>query len=58
MKKGERFASTRSDWTKLSNITHMYNAVDDKPVDSIVASCRETPMYTDGHGNKVEESDP
>ena len=57
-KKGERFASTRSDWTKLSNILQMYNVVDDELVDACVESWRETPVYTDRHGNKVEESDP
>ena len=36
----------------------MYNVVEDELVDACVASWRETHVYTDRHGNEVEESDP
>ena len=52
-----QFASTWLDWTKLSNIVQMYNIIKDKLVDDRVASWRETPVYTDQHGNEVEESE-
>ena len=35
----------------------MYNIIKDKLVDDRVASWRETPVYTDQHGNEVEESE-
>ena len=36
----------------------MYNVVKDELVHACVGSLREKPVYTDRHGNEVEEIDP
>ena len=54
-KKGEKFASCRADWMKLSNIKQMYECIYEEMIDAHVASRRENPVYTDREGNEVEE---
>ena len=46
-KKGEKFASNRADWTKLSNIKHMYEYIYKEMIDAHIASSRVNPVYTD-----------
>jgi hypothetical protein len=56
-KKGEKFASNRVDWTKLSNIKQMYEYIYNKMIDAHIASPCVNPVYTDREGIEVEESD-
>ena len=56
-KKGEKFASNRADWTKLSNIKQMYEYIYDEMINANIASPRDNPVYTDREGNEVEESE-
>ena len=56
MKRGEKFASSRADWTKKSNISQMFDVIYDELVDAKVAVVREEPVFTDREGNIVEES--
>ena len=52
IKRGERFACSRSDWTKLENIVQMYDVIYDEMVDARIAVPRNTPVYTDREGKK------
>ena len=54
-RRGEKFACIRSDWTKMSNIAQMYDIIYDEMLDAGVAAFRETPVFTDRHGNVVNE---
>ena len=55
-KRGERFACSRADWTKESNLAMMYNVIYDEMIDAGIAERRASPRYTDRVGNEVEES--
>ena len=57
-KRGEKYASTRADWTKYSNIAQMYDVTEDELVEARIASLTPLPVYTDRHGNEVEKDDP
>ena len=56
-KKGEKFASNRADWTKLSNIKQMCEYIYEEMIDALIASPREKPVYTDREGYEVKESE-
>ena len=56
-KKGEKFASNRADWTKLSNIKHMYEYIYKEMINAHIASPCVNPVYTDQRGIEVEESE-
>ena len=58
-KRGEKFACVRADWTKTSNLQNMYNAIYNynEFVDARIAIIRDVPVFTDRHGNEVEESE-
>ena len=56
-KRGERFACSHSDWTKLENIVQMYDVIYDEIVHARIAVPRNTPVYTDREGKEVSESD-
>jgi hypothetical protein len=56
-KKGEKFASSRADWMKLSNIKQMYEYIYNEMVQANIASPRENPVYLDREGYEVGESE-
>ena len=56
-KRGEKFASNRSDWTTLPNIKQMYEVIYDEMVDAGVAIELQTPIFTDIDGNPVDEAE-
>ena len=55
-KKGEKFASSRADWTKLSNIKQMYEYIYNEMIVANIASPRANPVYLDRQGNEVGET--
>ena len=57
LKKGENFASNRAVWTKLSNITQMYECIYNEMIDAHIDSPCANPVYTDREGIEVEESE-
>ena len=56
-RRGEKFACVRGEWTKLSNITQMFDVIYDEMVAARIASKRAVPVFTDRHGNIVPESE-
>ena len=57
LKKGEKFALNRVDWTKLSNITQMCEYIYDEMINAHIASFWDNPVYMDQEENEVEESE-
>lgn len=56
-RRGEKFACSRADWTKRSNLEQMFNVVYDEMVDAGIAIHLQTPVFTDCDGNEVDESE-
>jgi hypothetical protein len=56
-KRGERFASNRADWSKMSYIKQMYDVIYDQLVDARVARLREIPVFMNRAGEIVDESE-
>jgi hypothetical protein len=55
-KRGERFALSRSDWSKFSYIKQMYDVIYDEFVDAGVAVPREEKVFMDRDGNICDEA--
>jgi hypothetical protein len=56
-KRGERFASSRADWSKFHYIKQMYDVIYDEFVDAGVAEVLEEKVSMDREGNICEEAD-
>ena len=56
-KKGEKFASSRADWTKLSNIKQMYEYIFNEMIQANIVTPRANPVYLDREGNELGESE-
>ena len=54
-KRGERFASSRCDWTTHENIANAYDAIYYEMVEAGVAIKLDVPVYSDREGNPCEE---
>ena len=55
-KRGEKFACCRGEWTKKSNLAQMYDVIYDEMVDARIAIKLDVPVFTDRHGNEVDEN--